>query len=323
MFERYTEKARRVIFLARDEALEFGSAEIGTGHLMLGLLREDRVNSGLFLPRAASVEAVRAELEARMARAAKVPSRLDIPLSNGSKRVLAYAAEEAQRLGHRHIGPEHLWLGLLREESCEAAGVMRMNGADLKALRKAIAEGQLRKETQEEAEATRAGTGRPIDPGNANQPTRDAAEKGLGFEQYSESARRAIFFARMEAEKMGSAKFEAEHLLLGLIWQGGEFLELFFGSVEAAGTVREELAANSTTSKETREAQAHLPISEECRRALGRGAAAAERLGKDQVGVEHLLLGLLEETGSFAAQLMVERGADAERIWNSLEGKTT
>ena len=101
MFERYTEKARRVIFFARYEASQFGSPYIETEHLLLGLLREDKALTNRFLRSHASVESIRKQIEAHTTIREKVSTSVDLPLSNECKRVLAYAAEEAERLGHR------------------------------------------------------------------------------------------------------------------------------------------------------------------------------------------------------------------------------
>src|SRR5208337_412812 len=116
MFERYTEKARRVIFFARYEASQFGSPYIETEHLLLGLLREDKALTNRFLRSHASVESIRKQIEGHTTIREKVSTSVDLPLSNECKRVLAYAAEEAERLSHKHIGTEHLLLGLFREE---------------------------------------------------------------------------------------------------------------------------------------------------------------------------------------------------------------
>jgi ATP-dependent Clp protease ATP-binding subunit ClpA len=111
MFERYTEKARRIIFFARYEASQFGSPYIETEHLLLGLLREDKALTNRFLRSHASVESIRKQIEGHTTIREKVSTSVDLPLSNECKRVLAYAAEEAERLSHKHIGTEHLlWL---------------------------------------------------------------------------------------------------------------------------------------------------------------------------------------------------------------------
>jgi ATP-dependent Clp protease ATP-binding subunit ClpC len=148
MFERYTEKARRVIFFARYEASQFGSPYIETEHLLLGLLREDKALTNRFLRSHASVESIRKQIEQRTVIREKVSTSVDLPLSNECKRVLAYAAEEAERLSHKHIGTEHLLLGLLREEKCFAAEILTERGLRLPAIRE-----ELQRTTQEKAPA--------------------------------------------------------------------------------------------------------------------------------------------------------------------------
>ncbi len=105
MFERYTEKARRVVFFGRYEASQVGSPYIETEHLLLGLLREDKSITNRFLRSHESVESIRKQIEQHTHVREKVPTSIDLPLSNECKRVLAYAAEEAERLSHKHIGP--------------------------------------------------------------------------------------------------------------------------------------------------------------------------------------------------------------------------
>jgi ATP-dependent Clp protease ATP-binding subunit ClpC len=136
MFERYTEKARRVIFFARYEASQFGSPYIETEHLLLGILREDKSLTNRFLHSHSSVESIRHQIEAHTPVREKIETSVDLPLTNEGKRVLAYAAEEAERLGHKHIGTEHLLLGLLREEKCFAAEILNERGVKLNKIRK-------------------------------------------------------------------------------------------------------------------------------------------------------------------------------------------
>ncbi len=135
MFERYTEKARRVIFFARYEASQFGSPHIETEHLLLGLLREDKALTNRFLRSHASIESIRKQIEGRTTIREKVSTSVDLPLSQECKRVLGYAAEEAERLSHKHIGTEHLLLGLLREEKSFAAEILHERGLRLSTIR--------------------------------------------------------------------------------------------------------------------------------------------------------------------------------------------
>jgi len=139
MFEKYTEKARRVIFFGRYEASQFGSPYIETEHLLLGLLREDKALTNRFLREPTPVENIRKQIEAKTVVREKVSTSVDLPLSNENKRVLAYAAEESERLSHRHIGTEHLLLGLLREEGSLAARILNEHGVRLSAVREELA----------------------------------------------------------------------------------------------------------------------------------------------------------------------------------------
>jgi ATP-dependent Clp protease ATP-binding subunit ClpC len=140
MFERYTEKARRVIFFARYEASQFGAHAIEPEHLLLGLMREDKTLTGRFFPRAQiSIESIRREIEGRTLLRERIPTSVELPLAPETKRVLAYSHEESDRLQHRHIGTEHLLLGLLREERSMAAEILYERGLRLNAVRDEIA----------------------------------------------------------------------------------------------------------------------------------------------------------------------------------------
>ena len=135
MFERYTEKARRTIFFARYEASQFGSAFIETEHLLLGVLREDKALANAFLGSHAAVESIRKQIERHTGPGEKVATSVDLPLSHECKRVLAYGAEEAERVNHKHIGTDHLLLGLLREERSFAAQLLNEKGLTLESVR--------------------------------------------------------------------------------------------------------------------------------------------------------------------------------------------
>jgi ATP-dependent Clp protease ATP-binding subunit ClpC len=139
MFERYTERARRVIFFARYEASQLGSNSIETEHLLLGLIREGKgLTSRIFSKSHLSMESIRKEIEGRALFRDKVSTSVDIPLSPESKRVLGYAAEEAERMLHNYIGTEHVLLGLMREEKSVAAGILGEKGMRLTAVREDI-----------------------------------------------------------------------------------------------------------------------------------------------------------------------------------------
>jgi ATP-dependent Clp protease ATP-binding subunit ClpA len=139
MFERYTEKARRVIFFARFEASQYGSPFIETEHLLLGLLREDRALAKRFLGEVNTEEGIRAEIEKHITPRERISTSVEVPLTLESKKILNLAAEEADRLGHRHIGTEHVLLGLLRMEGSLAGEILRVRGVRVATLREQMA----------------------------------------------------------------------------------------------------------------------------------------------------------------------------------------
>ena len=126
MFERYTERSRRVIFFARYEALQYGSPVIAPEHILLGLVREDKTLARRFFTFQSniSVEAVRREIEERIVLRDRIPQSAELHLSADTKKILFYAGEEGRQLGSRNIGPEHILLGIAREERSVAAEVL-------------------------------------------------------------------------------------------------------------------------------------------------------------------------------------------------------
>jgi Clp amino terminal domain, pathogenicity island component len=139
MFERYTEKARRVIFFARYEAAEYGSPYIETEHLLLGLLRENKALAKMFLEQGNVEVEIRAEIEQHITRRERISTSVEVPLTVESKGVLHLAAEESERLGHRHIGTEHVLLGLLGAEGSLAARLLQARGLTAAAVRECLA----------------------------------------------------------------------------------------------------------------------------------------------------------------------------------------
>lgn len=132
MFERYTEKARRVIFFARYEASQHGSYVVGPEHLLLGALREHRGLMAAWLDPAQLDKDLRAAMQPA---AEKLSTSVDLPLSHPARRILAYAAEEAERLEHKIIDTQHLIAGMLLEQNTVAAQTLLQHGVTIERLR--------------------------------------------------------------------------------------------------------------------------------------------------------------------------------------------
>jgi ATP-dependent Clp protease ATP-binding subunit ClpA len=197
-----------------------------------------------------------------------------------AKRVLALAVDESSHLKHLHIGTEHLFLGLLREEAGFAAEILRELGLSLEKVRDDLAKG----------------------------PGRSPSRKG---ERYDPAADQVIVFAQHEAFTVGSAEVNAEHLLLGLMRQDLELLFRLSGAyidVESVCTGIRAAAGKSTPPDSAAAGK----------RVLAHAFDEAQRLNQRQAGTEHLLLGLLLEETSAAAAFLRGMGLSIEKVREDL-----
>ena len=140
MFERFTDRARRVVVLAQEEAVGLNHNYIGTEHLLLGLIRErEGVAAKALESLGISLEAVRSEVEGIVGQGQSAPTG-HIPFTPRAKKVLELSLREALQLGHNYIGTEHILLGLIREGEGVAAQVLVKLGADLSRVRQQVTE---------------------------------------------------------------------------------------------------------------------------------------------------------------------------------------
>jgi len=136
MFERFTERARKVIILAREEAIRLGHNFVGTEHLLLGLIREgDGLAVAILKKLNVSISALKAEIEKIVAVGTEFSPAGEIPFTPQAKKVLEYGISEARSLGHNYIGTEHLLLGLIREGEGIASVVLRDFGVSVAAAK--------------------------------------------------------------------------------------------------------------------------------------------------------------------------------------------
>ena len=134
-FDRFTERARKVLTLAQEEAQRFNHNYIGTEHLLLGLVREgDGVAAKVLSNLGVELQKVRSAVEFIIGRGERQVSG-EIGLTPRAKKVIELAVDEARRLGHHYIGTEHLLLGLIREGEGIAAGVLESLGVNLEKVR--------------------------------------------------------------------------------------------------------------------------------------------------------------------------------------------
>jgi ATP-dependent Clp protease ATP-binding subunit ClpC len=138
MFERFTDRARRVVVLAQEEARMLNHNYIGTEHILLGLIHEgEGVAAKALESLGISLEAVRSQVEEIIGQGQAAPTG-HIPFTPRAKKVLELSLREALQLGHNYIGTEHILLGLIREGEGVAAQVLQKLGADLNRVRQQV-----------------------------------------------------------------------------------------------------------------------------------------------------------------------------------------
>ena len=163
MFERFTDRARRVVVLAQEEARLLNHNYIGTEHILLGLIHEgEGVAAKALESLGISLEAVRAQVEEIIGHGGSAPSG-HIPFTPRAKKVLELSLREALQLGHNYIGTEHILLGLIREGEGVAAQVLVKLGADLSRVRQQVI--QLLSGYSGGKEGAPAGAGAPVEAG--------------------------------------------------------------------------------------------------------------------------------------------------------------
>ena len=173
MFERFTDRARRVVVLAQEEARMLNHNYIGTEHLLLGLIHEgEGVAAKALESLGISLEAVRAQVEEIIGQGQQAPSG-HIPFTPRAKKVLELSLRESRQLGHEYIGTEHILLGLLREGEGVAAQVLARLGADLNRVRQQVIELLHGRRGEEPAGPRRGRAGTPLAAGDRFTPRCD------------------------------------------------------------------------------------------------------------------------------------------------------
>jgi len=141
MFERFTERARRTIVLAREEAIRLGNPYLGTEHILLGLIKkEDTTAVKILREYNLELDEIRFEIERRMSRQIVKPEMGEIPFTARAKKVLELAIEEAKAMDHNYIGTGHLMLGLIREGEGIGSSVLEDLRIDYTTVQKKVME---------------------------------------------------------------------------------------------------------------------------------------------------------------------------------------
>jgi len=313
-FDRFNDRAKRVLALAQDEAIRFNHNYIGVEHLLLGLVREgEGVAARVLNSLGVELSRARTSVEFIIGRGDATASPSEITLSPRTKRVIELAIDEARKLGHSHVGTEHLLLGVVREGQGVASGVLESLGVGLEKVRHQVIAtlGQQHPETDAAAAAS-AGVGTPA---GAVHMTR--SHPTASVDRFDGSSQRALARAYWEAGRANDKEVAPHHLLRGLLagedlWVQKILVEL---GVDLSSLVARIDTAAPRSEGPTPAGLVEAPtLSEIFARA---GLFAAER-NRASIRSEHLLLAI-SSTAGIAGTALNSVGATPKRILEILE----
>ena len=213
-FDRFNDRAKRVLALAQDEAIRFNHNYIGVEHLLLGLVREgEGVAARVLDSLGIDLSKARSSVEVMIGRGKETTSPSEITLSPRTKKVIELAVDESRKLGHSHVGTEHLLLGIVREGQSVGAGVLQSMGVSLEQVRHQV--------------IAVMGQHRPEMGATASAGIGPSAGAGIGsshpvpfVDRLETSGRRALARAYWEAGRANDKEVAPHHLLLGLVTSG-------------------------------------------------------------------------------------------------------
>lgn len=286
-FDRFSDHAKQVLSMAQEEAQQARHAYIGTEHLLLALLREqDGLAARVLAGFGVEIGAVREALGG----GEPGPQRLTVPTAR-VKRVIELAFEEARRMRQSRVGTEHILFGLLTDGDDLAVKVLRDMGVTLEAARAEV------------ARLGEHGEGGPI----------------YQSQRLTDDAQKVVALAQEEAELARHTYIGTEHLLLALLRDehgvGGKVLANL--GVEM-GTVRDAIETVLGRNERISTQRGLVPTSR-VKKVFELAFEEARRSGKDHVGTEHLLLGLLIEGEGVAAHVLEDLGAPLSRVRAEIE----
>ena len=300
-FEKFTERARKVMSLAQEEAQRFNHNYIGTEHILLGLVREgDGVAAKVLMSLGVELHKVRDAVEFIIGRGDRVVLG-DIGLTPRSKRVIELAIDEARRLNHHYIGTEHLLLGLVREGEGIAAGVLESLGVNLERVRRATIE-----------VLSQSGTGATGN-GWSAQGRRPHAELGV----FSPRARQIIANAIYEARERHQREVGTGHALLALLAdeEGTPAQILREAGVDLDRTRREiEQALGPRPAPGEQPAKGPVELDSHMLRAIALAPDEAGRMNERDVGPEPLLFAIIREGEGLGGQILLAQAPDLSQL---------
>jgi ATP-dependent Clp protease ATP-binding subunit ClpA len=308
-FDRFTDRARKVLSLAQEEAQRFQHNYIGTEHILLGLVREgEGVAAKVLSAMGVELNRVRSSVEFILGRGDRIVLG-EIGLTPRAKKVIELAVDEAHRLNHRYIGTEHLLLGLVREGDGIAAGVLESLGVNLEKVRRHTL--AILQQGQEAVYGT---------PGISPETAQGGAAYTISpsfsrdrFDRFTERARRVLSLSQEEAQRFQHNYIGTEHLLLGLVREGeGVAARVLYNLGVDPDKVRSTV--EQIIGRGDRIVLGEIGLTPRSKKVIELAVDEARRLNHHYIGTEHLLLGLVREGEGIAAGVLVSLGANLEKV---------
>jgi ATP-dependent Clp protease ATP-binding subunit ClpA len=339
-FDRFTERARKVLSLAQEESQRFKHNYIGTEHLLLGLVRENEgVAARVLSILGVDLNKVRNAVEAIIGRGDRIVLG-EIGLTPRAKKVIELAVDEARRLNHHYIGTEHLLLGLVREGEGIAANVLESLEVNLEKARaetlRALSEkskesglqqsqvdmqsvqapgeestASIRQSIQDEDDRVRELSQEEKDfiqtLGAFNQDDRDR------YEKLTVRARRVLRLGREEAQRFQHNYIGTEHLLLGLVREHGGIADIVLRNLGVElNKVRS--AVQFIIGRGDQVVPGEIGFTPRAKKVIELAEDQGRRLNHDYIGTEHLLLGLVREGEGIAVGVLESLGVTMARV---------
>ncbi|HEV7128293.1 MAG TPA: Clp protease N-terminal domain-containing protein [Ktedonobacterales bacterium] len=306
-FERFTERARRVLSFAQEEAQRFNHNYIGTEHLLLGLIREqDGLAAKVLSNLGVELEAVRRAVAFIIGRGDRIVLG-EVGLTPRAKKVIELAVDEAHRLDHHYIGTEHLLLGLIREGEGIAAGVLASLGVRLDAVREETLRYLAETHTQDLDAPKR--TAAPLSESNPPESPEPSDAPRIDMT----GVRDVMHLAHEEAQRFNHAYMGTEHLLLGMLREprgvAAQVLASLGVELDAARDQVEAIVGRAENFM-----PGEFGPTPRARTVIQLAVEEARQLKHPVLRSEHLLLGLVREGQGIGADVLQRLGVSLERV---------
>ena len=285
MFEKFTDKAIKVMMLTQEESRRLGHNVVSTEHILLGLIGEKtEIASQVLMRMGVSRDKARIEVERIVGKGSESPVMLEIPFTSEAKRVLELALQETRQHQHNYIDVGHILLGLIKEEKGLAVMVLKNLGVNISEVYRQV------HNSLDSAYDTTANDA------PASYYKSKLFLRNKSFQSFSIPAIKVIWLAEMESQRLGHNFIGTEQILLGLIEEGiGVAAQILKSLGVNLHDVRVEI--EKKIGRGSGEVQGEIFFTPAAERLIEYSLEEARQLNSGEVNTEHLLLGLVRMQG--------------------------